>query len=120
MDQTGAEVGLLASPQLVAMQVGGDWYQAGRDNAGRLYLLSEDGKQWQLKAGLPEPALLNVQNRPGLVKLLLHHGADVERRNCRGETPLGYACAWAGLPVESKAAVGQLKPRPSKSRGLKS
>jgi signal transduction histidine kinase len=41
-----------------------------RADAGRLYLLTEDGKQWQLKAGSPAPALLNVQNRPGLVKKL--------------------------------------------------
>lgn len=41
-----------------------------RADAGRLYLLSEDGKTWELKAGAPTPELLSVANRPGLVKKL--------------------------------------------------
>ena len=34
-----------------------------------------------------------------LVKLCLRYGADVERRNCEGETPLGYAASWGSLDV---------------------
>lgn len=32
-----------------------------------------------------------------LVRLCLRYGADVERRNCEGETPLGYAASWGSL-----------------------
>jgi len=41
-----------------------------RADAGRLYMLSEDGKSWQLKAGSPSPEVFSVANRPGLVKKL--------------------------------------------------
>jgi signal transduction histidine kinase len=43
---------------------------ACRADAGRLYLLSEDGKSWDLKAGAPSPETVSVPNRPGLVKKL--------------------------------------------------
>ncbi|MEP6962377.1 MAG: GAF domain-containing sensor histidine kinase [Acidobacteriota bacterium] len=39
-------------------------------DAGRLYMLNADAKVWELKAGSPAPAALNVPNRPGLVKKL--------------------------------------------------
>lgn len=39
-------------------------------DAGRLYMLSEDGATWVLKAGAPKMADLTVANRPGLVKKL--------------------------------------------------
>jgi signal transduction histidine kinase len=39
-------------------------------DAGRLYMLSEDGKTWELKAGAPVPEVFSVANRPGLVKKL--------------------------------------------------
>lgn len=41
-----------------------------RADAGRLYMLSEDGKNWELKAGSPSPEVFTVANRPGLVKKL--------------------------------------------------
>src|SRR5262249_41610134 len=34
-----------------------------------------------------------------LVRLCLRHGADVERRNCEGETALGYAASWASFDI---------------------
>lgn len=34
-----------------------------------------------------------------LIRLCLHYGADVERRNSEGETVLGYAASWASLEV---------------------
>ena len=39
-------------------------------DAGRLYLLSEDGSAWILRAGAPGPADLSIANRPGLVRKL--------------------------------------------------
>jgi len=39
-------------------------------DAGRLYMLSEDGNTWILKAGSPKMAELAVPNRPGLAKRL--------------------------------------------------
>jgi signal transduction histidine kinase len=39
-------------------------------DAGRLYMLNEDSSQWVLRAGCPDPELLSVPNRPGLVKKL--------------------------------------------------
>ena len=41
-----------------------------RADAGRLYMLNEDSSQWVLRAGCPDPQLLSVPNRPGLVKKL--------------------------------------------------
>ncbi len=41
-----------------------------RADAGRLYMLSEDGSAWDLRAGAPKPAALTVANRPGLIKAL--------------------------------------------------
>jgi signal transduction histidine kinase len=43
---------------------------ACRADAGRLYMLSEDGSSWILKAGAPKMADIAVPNRPGLVKRL--------------------------------------------------
>lgn len=39
-------------------------------DAGRLYMLSEDGADWVLKAGAPKMASVSVPNRPGLAKRL--------------------------------------------------
>ncbi|MSV33982.1 MAG: GAF domain-containing protein [Bryobacterales bacterium] len=39
-------------------------------DAGRLYLLNEDGSAWVLKTGTPKPANLTIANRPGLVRKL--------------------------------------------------
>jgi signal transduction histidine kinase len=39
-------------------------------DAGRLYMLNEDGSAWVLKAGALEPAGVTIPNRPGLVKKL--------------------------------------------------
>jgi len=39
-------------------------------DAGRLYMLNEDGSAWLLKAGALEPAGVTIPNRPGLVKKL--------------------------------------------------
>ncbi len=39
-------------------------------DAGRLYMLSEDGADWVLKAGAPKMTELTVANRPGLTKRL--------------------------------------------------
>jgi hypothetical protein len=36
---------------------------------------------------------------PRLVALCIGYGADIERRNCEGETALGYAAAWASLEI---------------------
>jgi Ankyrin repeats (3 copies) len=33
------------------------------------------------------------------VALCIKYGADLEKRNSRGETALGYACSWGHLPV---------------------
>lgn len=45
-----------------------------RADAGRLYMLSEDARVWELRAGAPGPggtqALVAVPNRPGLMKKL--------------------------------------------------
>jgi signal transduction histidine kinase len=41
-----------------------------RADAGRLYMLSEDGAAWLLKAGSPKMADIAVPNQPGLVKKL--------------------------------------------------
>jgi len=41
-----------------------------RADAGRLYMLTEDGTAWVLKAGAPKMAEVAVPNRPGLVKKL--------------------------------------------------
>jgi signal transduction histidine kinase len=43
---------------------------ACRADAGRLYMLNEDSTSWVLKAGAPDPTVLSVANRPGLVKKL--------------------------------------------------
>src|SRR5579863_3689493 len=39
-------------------------------DAGRLYMLNEDGSAWVLKAGALEPAGIAIPNRPGLVRKL--------------------------------------------------
>ncbi|MEP7354146.1 MAG: GAF domain-containing sensor histidine kinase [Acidobacteriota bacterium] len=39
-------------------------------NAGRLYMLNDDASVWVLKAGAPDPRVLSVANRPGLLKKL--------------------------------------------------
>jgi hypothetical protein len=39
------------------------------------------------------------ENDHKLIALCLANGADIERRNCEGETALGYAAAWASLEV---------------------
>jgi signal transduction histidine kinase len=39
-------------------------------DAGRLYLLNEDGSAWVLKAGAPKLADISIPNRPGLVRKL--------------------------------------------------
>ncbi len=39
-------------------------------DAGRLYMLTEDGSAWVLKAGAPKMAEVAIPNRPGLVKKL--------------------------------------------------
>jgi hypothetical protein len=49
-----------------------------------------------------------------LVRLCLRHGANVERRNCEGETALGYAASWASLDtvrllVEAGADVNAIE-----------
>jgi signal transduction histidine kinase len=41
-----------------------------RADAGRLYMLSDDGTEWQLRAGLPKPTAPAVPNAPGLIKKL--------------------------------------------------
>ena len=41
-----------------------------RANAGRLYMLSEDGSAWILKAGAPALSDVAISNRPGLVRKL--------------------------------------------------
>jgi ankyrin repeat protein len=42
---------------------------------------------------------LVCKNDLDLIKAALAHGADIEARNIEGETALGYAAAWAELPV---------------------
>lgn len=44
--------------------------QVCKADAGRLYLLNEDGSAWVLKAGTPKPAEITIVNRPGLVRKL--------------------------------------------------
>ena len=39
-------------------------------DAGRLYMLNEDGSEWVLKAGAPSRADVSIANRPGLVRKL--------------------------------------------------
>ena len=39
-------------------------------DAGRLYMLNENGSEWVLKAGAPKFADISVPNRPGLVRKL--------------------------------------------------
>lgn len=39
-------------------------------DAGRLYMLNEDSTVWELRAGSPDPEVLAVPNRPGLIKKL--------------------------------------------------
>jgi hypothetical protein len=51
-----------------------------------------------------------------LIRLCLRHGADVERRNCEGETALGYAASWGSLDavrliVEAGADVNAIEGR---------
>ena len=49
---------------------------------------------------LPHHTLLQhavSDNHVELARLCLRHGADVERRNCEGETALGYAVSWGSL-----------------------
>jgi ankyrin repeat protein len=51
------------------------------------------------------------------VALCLDFGADVERRNHRGETALGYACSWGHLAVvkrlvEAGAAIDAVEHDP--------
>lgn len=51
-----------------------------------------------------------------LIQLCLHHGAKVERRNCEGETALGYAASWGSLDivrllVEAGADVNAIEGR---------
>ena len=41
-----------------------------RADAGRLYMLSENSRAWELRAGAPKSAVLVVPNRPGLIKKL--------------------------------------------------
>jgi len=41
-----------------------------RADAGRLYMLSEDGSEWTLRAGSPKSGALSVPNQRGLVKKL--------------------------------------------------
>jgi len=41
-----------------------------RADAGRLYMLNEDGSAWVLKAGTPKSAELSVRNQNGLIKKL--------------------------------------------------
>lgn len=53
-----------------------------------------------------------------LALLCLRHGADIERRNCEGETALGFAVAWGSLDtvrllVEAGADVNALEPLPN-------
>lgn len=52
-----------------------------------------------------------------LMQLCLRFGADIERRNCEGETALGYAASWASLEtvrvlVEAGADVNAIKGNP--------
>ena len=49
-----------------------------------------------------------------LIQLCLRHGANVERRNCEGETALGYAASWGSLDtvrllVEAGADVNAIE-----------
>ena len=39
-------------------------------DAGRLYMLNEDGSEWVLQAGAPHASALSIPNRPGLVRKL--------------------------------------------------
>jgi signal transduction histidine kinase len=39
-------------------------------DAGRLYMLNQETKTWDLRAGSPKPTELSVPNRPGLIKKL--------------------------------------------------
>ncbi len=41
-----------------------------RADAGRLYMLSDDGTAWELRAGTPKPTMPAIPNRPGLIKKL--------------------------------------------------
>lgn len=41
-----------------------------RADAGRLYLLSEDGSAWELRACTPKSNAVSVPNQPGLIKKL--------------------------------------------------
>ncbi|HTS76860.1 MAG TPA: GAF domain-containing sensor histidine kinase [Bryobacteraceae bacterium] len=41
-----------------------------RADAGRLYMLNENGSAWELRAGAPKLGAISVPNRPGLVKKL--------------------------------------------------
>lgn len=41
-----------------------------RADAGRLYMLNDEGTAWVLKAGTPKAAALSVPNQPGLTKKL--------------------------------------------------
>ena len=55
-------------------------------------------------SGPPDPHQTLLQQAASdsdlkLVALCIRHGADLERRNCEGETALGYAAAWASLKI---------------------
>lgn len=39
-------------------------------DAGRLYLLEEESSEWVLQAGLPDPKVLSIPNKPGLIRKL--------------------------------------------------
>jgi len=39
-------------------------------DAGRLYMLNQESRTWELRAGTPQPTVLSVPNRPGLMKKL--------------------------------------------------
>jgi hypothetical protein len=43
--------------------------------------------------------LVVCRNDLELVKLCLQHGANLEARNCQGETALGYATSWSTLEI---------------------
>ena len=67
-------------------------------DAGRLYMLSEDGSEWVLKAGAPEPAAFSIAKPAGLIKKLS------KPRYLNGERASRAACSMRTGTAGSSAA----------------